>query len=300
MKFNHFLRPVIIATCLLNVPLLFAQGKRASQVVTRVDLVSMSETIPGLYLGKKKSKSVRALAFRYEKTLRYKGGRLIEISQISSNTQPEEDLTDEDKDHELKPLTRKQLPKSKIKPNDKFTKAIAKRRKKKPNLVALARVPAGARHITILLTPADNNTYVTTVINDDPTKLPYGKMRVHNFCKHPISLRFKNRKKPSIITPRKSIQISPAANKTCRYLLAYPKNKKWKIQESNIINIPPDEQVQMVILRSKSSFFVSGSGSRGGRLQVAVLRRQKAPRKHASPDPSRSDDRPTRSDGRAN
>jgi len=280
MKFNHFLRALFLVTLILTAPTLSAQKEDASQVSTRVDLVSLSETIPGLYLGKKKSKHVSALAFRYNTTLRYKGDRIIEISQANSNSQPKEELSDIDKKHELKPLTGNQQPKAKINSNDKIALAIAKRRKKKPDLVALATIPKGSRHVTILLAPADNNTYLATVINDDPTKLPYGKMRVHNLCKHPISLRFSKRKKPSIIPPKKYIRIAPEANKTLTYLLAYPKNKKWKIQERNIINIPPDEQVQMVILRSRSSFFVSGDGSRSGRLQIAVLRRKK----HTTPN----------------
>lgn len=280
MKFN-----IVCTIILLVAPFVSAQENKAPTITTKVDLVSIGEDITGLTLGKKK-KAVSALAFRYGQTVLYKGQRIIEISQSNygGSASPVEE---EDHPDALVPLPPQKLPKTEIDQKDNIAKAIEKRREKNPNLVALAVVPSGSRHVTILLTPAANNTYRTYVINDDPTKLPYGKMRVHNFCKHPISMKFNNRK-AQVIPSLKGSQQSPNKHNTLSYLLGYPKNKAWKIQENNILRVTPDEQVQMIILRSRSTFFASSSGSRGGRLQVAVLRRNKTLQNPEPDDPSQN------------
>ena len=285
---------IVCTIILLVAPFVSAQQKDSAKISTKVDLVSIGEDIPGLSLGKGK-KTISALAFRYGKTIRYKGDRVIEISQSSSakNAQPEE----EDHPDALIPLPPQKIPSTEVDQKDNIAKAIEKRRKKNPDLVALAVVPSGSRHITILLTPAANSTYRAYVVNDDPTKLPYGKMRVHNFCKHPISMRFNNRK-AQIIPSQKGRQESPNASNTLSYFLGYPKNKTWKIQENNILRVTKDEQVQMIIMRSRSSFFVSASGARGGRMQVAVLRRNKSLKKLKPDDPAENDRRPALPEGK--
>lgn len=285
---------IVCTIILLVAPLVSAQESTSPRITTKVDLVSIGEDIPGLKLGKGK-KPVSALAFRYGKTIHYKGPRIIEISQVAgaTNARPE----DEDHPDALVPLPPQEIPATEVDLKDSIAKAIMKRREKNPDLVALAVVPSGSRHVTILLTPAANNTYRTYVINDDPTKLPYGKMRVHNFCRHPISMRFNNRK-AQIIPSLKGRQEAPNKHNSLSYLLGYPKNKSWKIQENNILKITPDEQVQMIILHSRSSFFTSSSGSRSGRLQVAVLRRNKALKEPLPDDPKQNNQRPALPDGR--
>ncbi|BDS07120.1 hypothetical protein NT6N_21600 [Oceaniferula spumae] len=280
MKFNT-IRSTAIGLMLLTQGVCFAQQESEPQVTTRVDLVSIGEEIPGLKIGKS-GPAVSALAFRYNKTVRYRGSRIIEISQVfKTSRRPGQEEEQED---ELIPLPRQQNPDLKVGQKDSISKAIEKRREKNPELVALAVVPPNARHITILLAKAENETYRAFVINDDPVKLPEGQMRVHNFCNHKVSLRFDG-KKAMLLEPTRAKQIKPKnGSNTINYLLAYPKKGKWKIQESNVIRINSQEQVQMIILHSRSSFFVSGSGSRGGHLQVAVLRRDKSLRQPRDTD----------------
>ena len=81
------------------------------------------------------------------------------------------------------------------------------------------------------------------------------------------------------------------------YLLSYPKKNKWKAQESNIIRVTPDQQVRMIVLNSKSSFFQSGSGTRGGHLQVAFLRRDRTVKPPSPEDSIPDEDAPELPDG---
>jgi hypothetical protein len=57
------------------------------------------------------------------------------------------------------------------------------------------------------------------------------------------------------------------------YELSYLQGKEWKYQENNIVRVSPEEQTQMLALRSENEFFVSSGGSIGGFLQNVVLRR---------------------------
>jgi len=274
MKYNHHILK-IVTVLLCSLSSLFAQnGDKKNQVKVRVDLVSLGENIPGLYLGKKKDRIVNAQAFQYSMTLKYSGDSIIQISQGSSKQIEEQPMSEEDEKHALKPLTAKDLPEVETESSDKQLEIISRLRKKNPNLVALARVPAGSRHITILLRPAANNTFRTLVFNDDPTKMPYGEMKIHNFCKHPIAMKFANGK-PAVIKSDKAYRLKPSKKQSVSYLLSYPKKKKWKKQESNIIRVTPDQQVRMIVLNSQSSFFQSASGARGGHLQIAILRRDR-------------------------
>lgn len=267
------------------------QGQ-SSHVRVRVDLVAFGETISGLVLSSSSNKKpVTALAFRYSETLVYKGPRIVEISQSGGRKVAEPvDLEKHPDASVLPPEPKAKNPPEGAPQPGKYIKEILKRREKNPDLVALAVIPAGARHVTILLAPSEQETYRAYVINDDPTKLPFGKVRIHNYCKHPIAMRFNN-SQPDIIRPFKTRKVTPR-NKQVIYQLAYPRRKKWKIQENNLVAVQPDEQVQMIVLRSQSSFFTSSDGSRGGVLQVATLRRKKNPPKIVIPDPSENEDGP--------
>ncbi|MCH1922483.1 hypothetical protein L9G15_24040, partial [Shewanella sp. A3A] len=63
------------------------------------------------------------------------------------------------------------------------------RREKEPTLVALAKLPAGSRRATVLIAPASEGTYQTFVIDDDPTKLPLGQLRILNYSPVKIAMR---------------------------------------------------------------------------------------------------------------
>jgi hypothetical protein len=47
------------------------------------------------------------------------------------------------------------------------------------------------------------------------------------------------------------------------------------MQENNLLKVMPDEQAQMIILKSDDSYFKSSDGSRTGFLQVVTLRRSR-------------------------
>lgn len=62
--------------------------------------------------------------------------------------------------------------------------------------------------VMVLLAPSEQETYRAYLINGDPTKLPFGKVRIHNYCKHPIAMRFSN-SQPDIIRPFKTRKVTP-------------------------------------------------------------------------------------------
>ena len=148
---------------------------------------------------------------------------------------------------------------------------LEKRRKKAPSLVALAALPSGCSRATVLLAPADGETYTSYVIDDDPSKLPPGQLRIHNLSPLEILVRCNGKQQKELKT-RESF-ISPAENQQIIYELAYKAGDEWKMQENNIIPIRDNEQTQMMILKSKNSFFQSTDGSSGGFLQIVTLRR---------------------------
>jgi len=278
MKFKQNLMKLITLLLFALSPLsALAQGGQ-NMVKVKVDLVSLGEAAHGLYLKGKKGKTVTAKPFTYGQTIKYTGERIIEIHQGSSTSGQDVAMSEEDKEHALQPLTLKDLPAVKADGTDKYQQVIENMREESPSLVALASVPPNATHITILLTADINNTFRTLVFNDDPSKLPYGRLSIHNFCKHPIGLKFKS-SKPAVLKPDTDLVVRPSARQSVSYMLSYPKNGKWKVQESNLVRVKPDHQVRMIVLNSSSTFFKSGSGTRGGRLQIAVLRRDRSLKK---------------------
>lgn len=259
---------------LLQSPLA-GQSNKEKNVRVKVDLVSLGENISGLYLGKSQGKKVSALAFRYSQTIKYNGDRVIQISKGSESAIVNDvAISKEDKEDTSQPFIRRRSANIKPDESDKYQLQIEELREKNPSLVALATVPAGSRHVTILLTAAMNDTYRTLVFDDDPRSMAYGNMRIHNFCDHSIGMKFVGGK-PAVIKAKSSYLVKPGAGNLVKYLLSYPKKDKWKAQESNLMRVTPDQQVRMIVLNSKSSFFQSSSGTRGGHLQVAFLTRDK-------------------------
>jgi hypothetical protein len=243
----------------------------------QIDLVAWGNTITGLSLKSGKELAVvSALGFRYSEPVSYAGPAILEIRKVGSRSNPsDEEISADDKDHEMKSLTAADANTDKtppVKTKQGIALELEKRRKEDPSIVALAALPGnGCRRATVLLAPSDGDTFTTYVIDDDPSKLPMGQLRVHNLTPIPIALRGKGKQAKELKTSESF--LIPAQNGQLIYELAYKLDDKWKVQENNIIALPPTEQVQMMVLKSDNSFFVSTDGSKGGFLQIVTLRR---------------------------
>lgn len=179
----------------------------------------------------------------------------------------------EDLKHLAKPLLPEPVePGKSAAPTNRLAAELQKRREKTANLVALAELPAGSNRATVLLAPVGDGTFIAYVIDDDPTKLPVGKLRIHNLSPYPIAMRV-DRGKIQEIAPRGSIVV-PVTDEQISYDLSYKVEEEWKFQEHNFLQIFAKDQTQMVILRSANSHFLSSDGSSGGFLQAVTLRRE--------------------------
>lgn len=241
----------------------------------KIDLVAWGDDITGLSLQPGKG-GLTALAFRYSTPVAYSGPAVMEIHKIGASAPPKApEPSAEDLEHESKPLVAdesKTAAGEAAKPKQGLALELEKRREKNPTLVALAPLPgAGSRRATILLAPADGGTFTAYVIDDDPSKLPMGQLRVHNLSPLDIALRCDSKLNKELKT-RESF-IVPIQNQQLIYELAYKLDDEWKTQENNIIPVRETEQSQMIILKSDNSFFLSSSGGSGGFLQSVILRR---------------------------
>jgi hypothetical protein len=253
----------------------FAQAQEAT-VSMKIDLVSWGDAIKGLSLKTAESKGgLTAQSFRYSQPVSYSGPAILEIYRGGSGAEePVPEPTADDLAHQLMPLPPVD---EKVEAGDKklektgLALELEKRRKKAPTLVSLAALPSGCSRATVLLAPADGETYTSYVIDDDPSKLPPGQLRIHNLSPLEILVRCNGKQQKELKT-RESF-ISPAENQQIIYELAYKAGDEWKMQENNIIPIRENEQTQMMILKSKNSFFQSTDGSSGGFLQIVTLRR---------------------------
>jgi len=237
----------------------------------KIDVVAWGETIPGLSLKSGKGgETFTALAFRYSKPVAYTGPNVLEISQNSSTAQPSAPppaiTTPPPADTPAADAPAADAP-------AQLAAAIAAKRKDNPNLVALALLPSDSKHVTVLLAPATAGTFIAYVIDDDPAKLPLGRLRIHNLSPQFIAMRC-NGTMLSKLHTKESVVVVPA-NGQVIYELAYQKDDDWVEQENNIATVRADEQAQLIVLQSGASFFTSTDGSRGGFLQTVVLRRSK-------------------------
>jgi len=250
-------------------------------VAMKIDLVAWGDNITGLSLKPGQSKGgITALAFRYSKPLDYSGPAIMEIYKSGGEeSTPTEAPSAEDLAHEAKPLVADDSnsdPGNEAKPKQGLALELTKRREKQPTLVALASLPAsGSRRATILLAPADEGTFIAYVIDDDPAKLPPGKLRIHNISPFEISVRC-NGSLTKELKLRESF-MAPAQNQQLIYEIAYKNGNEWKVQENNIIPVREAEQTQMIILQSNNQYFASSGGGNGGFLQIITLRRGTAP-----------------------
>jgi hypothetical protein len=263
-----------LACLLLLVTPLHAQ--QGADVAMLIDVVAWGNEIKGLSLKSGSSKGkITALGFRYSAPVAYSGPAVMEIYQTESQAaEPARELSAQDKAHELHPLIfeEKSNPENKSAPKQGVALELEKRRKKNPALVALAVLPGGGcRRATVLLAPAATGTYIAYVIDDDPSKLPLGQLRIHNLSPIPISVRC-NGKPAKELNTRESL-VTPATNQQLIYELAYKAGDEWQIQENNVIPVRAHEQSQMIILKSSNSYFMSSDGASGGFLQIVTLRR---------------------------
>jgi hypothetical protein len=248
--------PVAVSFAAFFLALLPVQAQSDAQVSMKIDLVAWGESISGLTLKSAKGRDpVTALAFRYSKPVSYSGPAVLEIFKgDAGNAAP----------------AAEGAPAAAIKD---LAAALAERRKKEPNLVSLAVLPPASKHVTVLLAPAAAGTYQAYVIDDDPSKLPYGRMRIHNLSPLQIAMRCNN--KPANILKTKGSVVVVPNNKEIIYELAYQQQGEWVVQENNIATVQEGEQAQLVVLKSDNEFFTSDDGSRSGYLQTVVLRRDR-------------------------
>lgn len=257
----------------------FAAGSNAQQaeVSLKLDVVAWGDEIGGLSLKSgDKAGDITALSFRYSEPVSYSGPALMEIFKNGDgNTKPKPQPSEEDLKHQLMPLVPEDAPAAKDAPAKQgLALELEKRRKKAPNLVSLAALPSGCRRATVLLAPAGDGTFLAYVIDDDPSKLPLGQLRIHNLSPHTIAMRI-NRAAPKEIKTRGAIVV-PVTDEQISYDLAYQLGEEWKFQEHNFMQVFSKDQTQMIILKSNNSFFLSSDGSTGGYLQVVTLRRGQA------------------------
>ena len=264
----------MVVTWLAHAPLAHAQTPAPAAVAMKIDLVAWGEAIEGLRINAGgKDVPVTALAFEYSKAVTYAGSNILEISKgpVTAAANPAAPPPEHapaveppDQAPAAKPPDQAGAAKSPLSELDK-------RRLKAPDLVALALLPADSTRVTVLIAPGANGTYQTQVIEDDPSKLPAGRLRIHNYSSIPIAVRC-NLQGAVELKPHQSTVVAPAAQGVI-YELAYLQDRKWEMQENNRIRVSAAEQVQLVILQSDAGYFASTDGSRGGFLQTVVLRR---------------------------
>lgn len=248
-----------------------------AEVSLKIDVVAWGDEIGGLsFKSGDKAGGIKAQPFRYSEPVSYAGPALLEIFKNGSGTaKPTVQPSKEDLEHASKPLVVEQ-PKpadGSAPPKSGLALELEKRRKKAPNLVSLAQLPSGCRRATLLLAPMADGTYLSYVIDDDPSKLPLGQIRIHNLCPFPIAMQC-NGAKPKELKTRETLAV-PGVDGALTYDIAFKEGEEWKFQEHNIIPVRPDEQTQMIVLRSNNAFFKSADGSTGGFLQAVTLRRGK-------------------------
>lgn len=250
----------------------FAQRQESVSVL--VDLVAWGNAIEGISLkSNSKQETITALPFTYSESIAYKGPPILEIFQSGKSSTKEIIVSAEDEEHLSQPLTfeNEKIDQAKLDKADPLVKELFRRREEEPNLVALVRLPKGSKRATILLAPAEGGTLQPYVIDDDPRKLPAGKLRVHNLSPFEIGLRFAGRQGAEL-KPGTDALVN-AQNQVVAYELNYKKDDRWVTQENNLIPVRESEQTKMIILKSNNQYFLSSDGASGGFLQVLTLRR---------------------------
>ncbi len=273
----------LLTAALFALSLITASAQDAANgenVALTIDFVSWANDIEGLQIRSGgRDTEITALAFRYSEPVTYRGPKVLEISANPGNStktdRRKEEVARRQQDIEaglpVPEIVTKPEARESAEAGKEVPPAIAAARKRNPSLVALAILPASSKRVTVLLAPGPAGTYLARVIDDDPSRLPPGRVRVHNLSPHLIAMRVPNQP-PRQLKLLENFVATPQ-NGTLVYELAYQENGVWEVQENNLISLQPTEQVQMVILKSDADYFTSADGSRGGFLQTVILRR---------------------------
>jgi len=249
----------------------FAQEE--SLVKMKIDLVAWGNEIPGLALKEPSGKTSTALSFTYNKSQNYSGPKILALYQLETKKESAYNDEEEEAIAELRP------PKIDSEIDIRNSKnpliiELFERRIKEPKLVSLIPLPTDSRHVTILLAPASEGTFQPYVIDDDPRKLPSGKLRVHNLSPFPIRMeQIRGKQRRQLQTKDKILFDADETNRFV-YRLSYQRGDKWKVQTNNSVRVPENQQTQLIILKSQSQFFLSSDGSQQGFLQTALLKRK--------------------------
>jgi hypothetical protein len=275
MKSNPLFR-ALLALAVITTSSVDAQDE-ADSVSLRIDFVSWSEDIEDLRISSgAREQAATALAFRYSEPVDYRGPRILELSQSPGGGDAFQDPGGTGERKRQFRETGLPLPEVPAAPaavdGQQIPAAILAARKRNPEVVALISLPANSRRITVLLAPGPGGIFLSQIIDDDPSRLPPGKVRIHNLSPHLIAMRLPAQP-PRQLKQRESF-LADSQDGTLTYELAYQLDGEWEIQENNLVSIEGSEQVQMVILQSTASFFTAADGSRSGFLQTVLLRRQ--------------------------
>lgn len=272
---KKFKRSLISLLASLNAVIpLHAQEANVSM---KIDLVSWGDAIGGLSLKAEEGDgTLVAMPFQYSKPANYSGPQLMEIHKSGNGgIAPRPEPSEEDKKHMSMPLIIKEESADPSQPKGAKTALqveLEKRRLEKPTLVCLVPLPANCRRATVLLAPAQAGTYLAYVIDDDPSKLPMGQLRIHNLSNYPIAVRCNGKEAKEMKTRETMVVAAP--QQQCLYEIACKDTEEWRIVENNIIPVRANEQTQMIILKSKNQYFLSADGAAGSFLQTVILRRR--------------------------
>lgn len=278
---------IVLLSCLAIAGTQYAHGQSEQEISAKLNFVAWGDSIEGLSLKSgEKGQAFTAASFSYSDSVSYRGPHIVEIFQNAGTGEEQDESYTLDDGTKMRSAPQARVRKSpnpavadsEVSPTDPpvaktgLALELEKRRKQNPSLVSLARIPSGCTRATVLLAPAADGTYQSYVINDDPSKLPLGKLRIHNLSPFTIAVVIPPEKTPHQIKRNQQITLS-APDGQIIYELAYLLEKEWTYQENNIVKVRPNEQTQMLVLRSDNDFFVSSGGSTGGFLQNVILRR---------------------------
>lgn len=270
MKSSSYFRLILPSLVCLFAPAA-ALAQEGDAVSLKVDLVAWGHDISGLSVSAaNKKEGVTAKAFQYSKPVSYAGSNVMEIYQ---NSNAGAETKDPGAPVPPQPPKTAKPAAGEAASTEPVSPELLKRRKEKPDLVALAAIPANSKRVTILLAPGPDHTYKTVVIDDDPSKLPLGNLRIHNYSAFVIAMRCNGTAAKELKT--KDAFVVKPNNHQVIYELAYQDGEQWKMLENNIVRVGDDEQAQMIVLKSDSDYFQSTNGTRSGFLQAVILRRPK-------------------------
>lgn len=269
MKYNTmtlFKSLTALFVCLVTV-----SAQDESKVKMKVDLVAWGNEIPNLTLKKPDGEGMSAFSFTYNESINYSGPQILAIYQKPKGSAPQEGEESPDSAPRRRPLPEKKIDLSEAK--SPLVAALFARKAEEPELVSLVKLPLNSRHITILLAPASNGVYQPYVIDDDPKKLPVGKLRVHNLSRFPIRIEQLQGPQKCQLKPNESFVFRGNSKNRFTYRLSYQKDNQWTPLPSNQIVLSEDTQSQFIVLKSDNQHFVSSDGTRSGFLQSVVLER---------------------------